>query len=54
MSASEWRICKDIRCGRRENANGPTPADVDKQFTALGWRGDFCPAHAHLDTRGQR
>lgn len=50
---TEARVC--TKCGHDMtvtiiNNDGylPLHADVDEHFLTLGWRGFFCPPHAHL------
>lgn len=55
--AEEMRRCTEIRCGHEMTVGihhgEPTEDDLEQQFYTLGWRGYFCPVHAHLARSGR-
>lgn len=47
VTLTQW--CRDLHCRREMTVTAPTRAELDANFWTLGWRGGFCPAHAHLN-----
>lgn len=43
----EDRYCNASGCDKFMSATKKTQADLDALFTIRGWKGNYCPEHAH-------